>query len=121
MSPMPAGSRIHATAEELATIKYDAAGLVVAIAQDVETKAVLMVAWMNAETLKMTLEEGRMVYWSRSRQEQWRKGDTSGDRQLVREAYYDCDADALLFMVEQQGNGACHTGAYSCFFQRFGE
>ena len=121
MSPMPAGSRINATAEELATIKYDAAGLVVAIAQDVETKAVLMVAWMNAETLKMTLEEGRMVYWSRSRQEQWRKGDTSGDRQLVREAYYDCDADALLFMVEQQGNGACHTGAYSCFFQRFGE
>lgn len=121
MSPMPAGAQINATPEELAAVKYDAAGLVVAIAQDVETRAVLMVAWMNAETLKMTLEEGRMVYWSRSRQETWRKGDTSGDRQFVREAYYDCDADALLFLVEQEGNGACHTGEYSCFFRRFGE
>ena len=121
MSPMPAGAQITATPEELAAVKYDAAGLVVAIAQDVETKAVLMVAWMNAETRKMTLEEGRMVYWSRSRQETWRKGDTSGDHQVVCEAYYDCDADALLFLVEQKGNGACHTGAYSCFFRRFGE
>ena len=90
-----------------------------AIAQDVETTGqVLMMAWMNAETLKMTLDEGRMVYWSRSRQEVWRKGDTSGDGQFVREAYYDCDADMLLFMVEQEGKGACHTGAYSCFFRR---
>ena len=121
MSPMPTGAEIHATPQELAAIQYDAAGLVLAIAQDVATKAVLMVAWMNAETLKMTLEEGRMVYWSRSRQEIWRKGDTSGDRQFVREAYYDCDADALLFMIEQEGKGACHTGAYSCFFRRFGE
>ena len=104
-----------------AGVKYDASGLVAAIAQDVETKAVLMVAWMNAETLKPTLESGRMVYWSRSRQEVWRKGDTSGDRQFVREAYYDCDADVLLFLVEQEGKGACHTGAYSCFFRRFGE
>ena len=118
---MPTGARIQATPQELAAVKYDAAGLVLAIAQDFATKAVLMVAWMNAETLKMTLEEGRMVYWSRSRQETWRKGDTSGDRQFVREAYYDCDADALLFMVEQEGKGACHTGAYSCFFRRFGE
>lgn len=118
---MPTGARIQATPQELAAIKYDAAGLVPAIAQDIATKAVLMVAWMNAETLKMTLEEGRMVYWSRSRQETWRKGDTSGDRQFVREAYYDCDADALLFMVDQEGKGACHTGAYSCFFRRFGE
>jgi phosphoribosyl-AMP cyclohydrolase len=121
MSAMPTGATIHATPEELAAIRYDPAGLVLAIAQDVETKAVLMAAWMTAETLKMTLEEGRMVYWSRSRQETWRKGDTSGDRQFVREAYYDCDADALLFMVEQEGKGACHTGAYSCFFRRFGE
>jgi phosphoribosyl-AMP cyclohydrolase len=121
MSAMPTGARIHATPEELAAIRYNEAGLVLAIAQDVETKAVLMVAWMNAETLQMTLEEGRMVYWSRSRQQTWRKGDTSGDRQYVREAYYDCDADALLFMVEQEGKGACHTGAYSCFFRRFGE
>ena len=81
---------------------------------------VLMLAWMNAESLQMTLVEGRMVYWSRSRQELWRKGDTSGDRQFVREAYYDCDADALLFKVEQEGAGACHTGERTCFFRSFG-
>jgi phosphoribosyl-AMP cyclohydrolase len=121
MSPMPSGVRIDATPEQLSTVSYDASGLVAAIAQDVETKAVLMMAWMNAETLKATLETGRMVYWSRSRQQVWRKGDTSGDRQFVREAYYDCDGDVLLFMVEQEGKGACHTGAYSCFFRRFGE
>ena len=117
---MPSGVTIEATPEQLAAVKYDASGLVAAIAQDVETKQILMLAWMNAETLRMTLAEGRMVYWSRSRQEVWRKGDTSGDRQFVREAFYDCDADALLFLVEQEGNGACHTGAYSCFFRRFG-
>ena len=118
---MSSGVRIQATPEQLSAIKYDSSGLVAAIAQDVETKTVLMLAWMNAETLQSTLDSGRMVYWSRSRQEVWRKGDTSGDRQFVREAYYDCDADVLLFMVEQEGNGACHTGAYSCFFRRFGE
>lgn len=117
---MSTGVRIEATAEQLADVKFDAAGLIPVIAQDIATKSVLMVAWMNAETLRVTLDEGRMVYWSRSRQEIWRKGDTSGDRQFVREAYYDCDADVLLFMVEQEGNGACHTGAYSCFFRRFG-
>jgi len=118
---MPTGIRIDATSEQLAEIRFDSAGLIPAIAQDVATKDVLMVGWMNAETLRMTLEGGRMVYWSRSRQEVWRKGDTSGDRQFVREAYYDCDGDVLLFMVEQEGKGACHTGAYSCFFRRFGE
>jgi phosphoribosyl-AMP cyclohydrolase len=117
---MPTGVRIDATPEQLAGVTYDAAGLVPAIAQDVVTKDILMMAWMSAETLQMTLDEGRMVYWSRSRQEIWRKGDTSGDRQFVREAYYDCDADALLFLVEQEGNGACHTGEYSCFHRRFG-
>jgi phosphoribosyl-AMP cyclohydrolase len=121
MVAMPTGVRIDTTPEDLDVVKYDAAGLVPAIAQDAETKDVLMMAWMNATTLRMTLDEGRMVYWSRSRQEVWRKGDTSGDRQFVREAYYDCDADVLLFMVEQEGAGACHTGAYSCFFRRFGE
>jgi phosphoribosyl-AMP cyclohydrolase len=121
MSAMPTGEKIQATPEQLDAVTFNDAGLVVAIAQDVQTKAVLMVAWMNAESLRMTLEEGRMVYWSRSRQELWRKGDTSGDRQFVREAYYDCDADALLFVVEQEGKGACHTGNYSCFFRRFGE
>ena len=118
---MPSGVRIEPTPEQLSTVSYNDSGLVAAIAPDVETKAVLMMAWMNAETLKATLETGRMVYWSRSRQEVWRKGDTSGDRQFVREAYYDCDGDVLLFMVEQEGKGACHTGAYSCFFRRFGE
>jgi phosphoribosyl-AMP cyclohydrolase len=120
MAVMSTGVKIEATPGQLSSIKYDSAGLVAAIAQDADTKAILMLAWMNAETLQMTLDEGRMVYWSRSRQEVWRKGDTSGDRQFVREAYYDCDADTLLFLVEQEGKGACHTGAYSCFFRRFG-
>jgi phosphoribosyl-AMP cyclohydrolase/phosphoribosyl-ATP pyrophosphohydrolase/phosphoribosyl-AMP cyclohydrolase len=118
---MPTGVRIDATPEQLEAIKYNADGLVTAIAQDVKTKDVLMLAWMNAESLRMTLDEGRMVYWSRSRQELWRKGDTSGDRQFVQQAYYDCDADALLFLVEQEGAGACHTGARSCFYRSFGD
>ena len=117
---MPETTIIAATEEQLAGVKYNADGLVTAIAQDIENGEVLMLAWMNAESLKMTFEEGRMVYWSRSRQELWRKGDTSGDRQFVREAYYDCDADALLFKVEQEGGGACHTGERSCFFRSFG-
>lgn len=117
---MPTGVRIDATPEQLEAVKYNADGLVTAIAQDVDTKDVLMLAWMNAESLRMTLEEGRMVYWSRSRQELWRKGDTSGDRQFVREAFYDCDGDALLFLVEQEGKGACHTGERSCFYRSFG-
>ena len=117
---MPPATPISFSAEQLAAIRYDANGLVPAIAQDINTRAVLMLAWMNADTVRMTLEEGRMVYWSRSPQEVWRKGDTSGDRQFVREAYYDCDGDALLFLVEQEGRGACHTGEYSCFFRAFG-
>ena len=117
---MPEGITIDATDEQLAGIKYDDHGLVAAIAQDADNGDVLMLAWMNAESLQMTLTEGRMVYWSRSRQELWRKGDTSGDRQFVREAHYDCDADALLFKVEQEGAGACHTGARTCFFRSFG-
>jgi phosphoribosyl-AMP cyclohydrolase len=117
---MPTGVRIDATAEQLDGLEYNADGLVTAIAQDIETREVLMLAWMNAESLRMTLDEGRMVYWSRSRQELWRKGDTSGDRQFVREAYYDCDGDALLFLVEQEGKGACHTGARTCFHNPFG-
>ena len=111
---------IVASAEQLAAVKFNDDGLVPAIAQDLDG-TVLMLAWMNAETLRMTLAEGRMVYWSRSRQEIWRKGDTSGDHQVVHEAYYDCDADTLLFKVQQLGGGACHTGEYTCFFRRFGE
>jgi phosphoribosyl-AMP cyclohydrolase/phosphoribosyl-ATP pyrophosphohydrolase/phosphoribosyl-AMP cyclohydrolase len=120
MASMPDAVSIDATPEQLALVKYDANGLVPTIAQDVHTRSVLMMAWMNADTLRATLSEGRMVYWSRSRQEVWRKGDTSGDRQFVREAYYDCDGDTLLFLVEQEGKGACHTGEYSCFYRSFG-
>jgi phosphoribosyl-AMP cyclohydrolase/phosphoribosyl-ATP pyrophosphohydrolase/phosphoribosyl-AMP cyclohydrolase len=106
--------------DDLAQVRYNDDGLVAAIVQDVDTHAVLMMAWMNADTLRSSLEQGRTVFWSRSRQEVWRKGDTSGDRQFIREAYYDCDGDTLLFKVEQEGKGACHTGAYSCFFRAFG-
>ena len=117
---MPEATPIAVNADELALVTYDANGLVPAIVQDAETRAVLMMAWMNAETLRMSLEQGRTVFWSRSRQEVWRKGDTSGDRQFIREAYYDCDGDTLLFLVEQEGAGACHTGEYSCFYRPFG-
>lgn len=114
------GRIISATQEELEAVTYNSDGLVPAIAQCVDTGQILMMAWMNKESLGMTFAEGRMVYWSRSRQELWRKGDTSGDRQFVREAYYDCDGDTLLFVVEQEGKGACHTGERSCFYRSFG-
>ncbi len=109
-----------ASADELDAVRFDEHGLVPAIAQDVDG-TVLMMAWMTPETLRLTFAEGRMVYWSRSRQEVWRKGDTSGDTQEVREAFYDCDADVLLFKVVQHGRGACHTGDRSCFSRRFGQ
>jgi phosphoribosyl-AMP cyclohydrolase/phosphoribosyl-ATP pyrophosphohydrolase/phosphoribosyl-AMP cyclohydrolase len=120
MSDSPAVTPIPVREDDLAMVRYGDDGLVAAIVQDVETNAVLMMAWMNAETLRMSLEQGRTVFWSRSRQEVWRKGDTSGDRQFIRSASYDCDGDTLLFKVEQEGNGACHTGEYSCFFRDFG-
>ena len=116
----PATRPIVATDDELARIAYNADGLVPAIVQDATTREVLMMAWMTAETLALTLAEGRTVFWSRSRQEVWRKGDTSGEVQHVREAAYDCDGDTLLFLVDQQGGGACHTGNRSCFFRSFG-
>lgn len=111
---------ISVTDLELDGVVFDSSGLVPAIVQDVDSGEVLMMAWMNAETLRMSLEQGRTVFWSRSRQEVWRKGDTSGDRQFIRSAHYDCDGDALLFLVEQEGKGACHTGAYTCWFRTFG-
>ena len=117
---MPETITIEATDDQLAAVKYNSEGLVPAIAQDVENGDILMMAWMNEESLRMTLAEGRMVYWSRSRDELWRKGDTSGDRQFVREAFYDCDGDTLLFKVEQEGAGACHTGERTCFYRAFG-
>ena len=117
---MPTATPIDVTEEQLAAVRFDDAGLVAAVVQDVATRDVLMVAWMNADTLRQSLQEGRTVFWSRSRQEVWRKGDTSGDRQYIRQVSYDCDGDTLLFQVEQEGNGACHTGEYSCFFRTFG-
>jgi len=91
-------------------------GLIPAIAQDVSGR-VLMLGWMTRATLRETLDTNRMVYWSRSRQERWMKGETSGDIQIVKDVHYDCDGDVLLFTVEQQGKGACATGEYSCFYR----
>jgi phosphoribosyl-AMP cyclohydrolase len=105
---------------EIDAVAFDSAGLVGAIVQEAGSGQVLMFGWMNRESLERTLETGRTWFWSRSRQEYWCKGETSGNRQYVREAYYDCDMDVLLFVVEQEGRGACHTGERSCFFRAFG-
>jgi phosphoribosyl-AMP cyclohydrolase/phosphoribosyl-ATP pyrophosphohydrolase/phosphoribosyl-AMP cyclohydrolase len=118
---MPVVTPLEARVDDLAQIKYDADGLVPTIVQEHGTGRVLMMAWMNEATLQRTLDEGRTVFWSRSRQEEWRKGDTSGDRQFVREAFYDCDGDVLLLVVEQEGRGACHTGERTCFYRRLAE
>jgi phosphoribosyl-AMP cyclohydrolase len=118
--PSPAVTPVAATEAELAGVRYNADGLAAAIVQEQGTGEVLMLGWMNEAALRRTLETGRMWYWSRSRQEYWCKGETSGDRQYLREAFYDCDVDALLFVVEQEGRGACHTGERSCFFRAFG-
>ncbi|MFH1386502.1 MAG: phosphoribosyl-AMP cyclohydrolase [bacterium] len=99
-------------------IKFDANGLVPVIAQDYKDGAVLMLAYMNKESLQMTLDTKEMVYWSRSRKTLWHKGDTSGHIQKVKELYYDCDADAILAKIEQVGDCACHTGNRSCFFNK---
>lgn len=120
MSNEYVGRVIVPTADELNAVTFNADGLVPVIAQCADTGEILMMAWMNKESLSMTFAEGRMVYWSRSRQELWRKGDTSGDRQFVRDAYFDCDGDTLLFIVDQEGKGACHTGERTCFYRSFG-
>jgi phosphoribosyl-AMP cyclohydrolase len=116
----PTVTPLRADESALAAVRYDERGLVPAIVQEAGTGAVLMLAWMNEATLRRTLAEGRTVFWSRSRQEEWAKGDTSGDRQWVRDAFYDCDGDVLLFVVEQEGRGACHTGEHTCFSRRLG-
>jgi phosphoribosyl-AMP cyclohydrolase/phosphoribosyl-ATP pyrophosphohydrolase/phosphoribosyl-AMP cyclohydrolase len=118
---VPATTPIAARDADLANVKYNADGLVPAVIQEQGTGDVLMLAWMNDEALRKTLETGRTWFWSRSRQEYWCKGETSGDRQFVRAAYYDCDGDTLLFVVEQEGKGACHTGERTCFFRAFGD
>ncbi len=100
--------------------KFDDHGLIAAMAIDVHTREPLMLAWMNAESLRMTLELGEAVYWSRSRKEIWHKGATSGQIQKIIEMRTDCDQDALVLFVEQAGGGACHTGRNSCFYRSVG-
>ncbi len=99
-------------------VKWNDDGLVPAVAQDVGDGKILMVAWMNREALQLTAEHGKAVYWSRSRQKLWRKGEESGHQQLVSEIRLDCDNDVIVLQVVQQGGIACHTGRRSCFFQR---
>lgn len=93
-------------------------GLIAAVAQDAETKEILMLAWMNREALDKTLETGEAYYWSRSRGELWHKGATSGAIQKVHEIRIDCDQDAIILLITQTGGGACHTGRASCFYRR---
>lgn len=104
-------------AEWLEEIDWNADGLIPAVAQDAESGDVLMLAWMNRESLTRTLEEGVAVYWSRSRRRLWKKGEQSGHLQRVAEIRLDCDGDTLLLKVEQKGGIACHTGRRSCFYQ----
>ena len=104
---------------DIDTIKFDEKGLLPVITQDIKTGDILMFAWMNKESLKLTLKTGIMTYWSRSRQMLWVKGKTSGNLQMVREGFVDCDADCLLFKVEQKGKkAACHNGYRSCFYRK---
>ena len=100
-------------------VTYDDDGLVTAIAQDAATGDILMLAYMNEDTLRQTLKTQQMTYWSRSRQEVWVKGQSSGNTQEVKEVRLDCDGDALLFKIDQKGGAACHTGHRSCFYREY--
>ncbi len=102
-------------------VKWDANGLVPAIAQEALTGKVLMVAWMNRAALEQTVAGGEAVYWSRSRRKLWHKGEESGHVQKVRELRLDCDEDVILLSVEQVGGIACHTGRHNCFFQKYAD
>lgn len=104
--------------EFIKEIKFDERGLVPVIIQECQTGEVLMMAYMTAEAIRQTLERGETVFWSRSRQTLWHKGDTSGNVQKVKEIRLDCDNDCLLIKVEQVGGAACHTGYCSCFYRR---
>lgn len=105
------------TPDWLDAIRWTEEGLVPAIAQDADTGDILMMAWMNRESLRLTAEEGHAVYWSRSRGKLWRKGETSGHQQVIRDIRLDCDEDVILLKVEQKGGIACHTGRRSCFYR----
>ena len=98
-------------------IKWNSDGLVPAIAQDAASRCVLMVVWMNEQSLQLTVTENRAVYWSRSRQKIWRKGEESGHTQIIKELRLDCDGDVIVMQVEQLGGIACHTGRTSCFYR----
>lgn len=104
-------------ADAFAEMTFGPDGLVPAVVQDASDGTVLMLAYMDREALTRTLESGRTWFWSRSRSEYWCKGETSGNRQFVREVRYDCDGDTLLVLVDQEGSGACHTGERSCFYR----
>ena len=106
------------TSSYLDTICWNEQGLVPTIAQDYLSGKVLMVAWMNRQALELSVAENRAIYWSRSRQKIWRKGEESGHIQIIRDIHLDCDNDVLLLSVEQKGGIACHTGRESCFFQQ---
>ncbi|HHW19809.1 phosphoribosyl-AMP cyclohydrolase [Thermodesulfovibrio thiophilus] len=102
----------------LPDLKFDDKGLIPVVVQEIDTKEVLMVAYMDEVALKKTVETGYTHFWSRSRKTYWKKGETSGNVQEVKEIYYDCDADTLLIMVKQHGSGACHTGHRTCFYRK---
>ncbi len=105
--------------KDISALHFDEKGLIPAIVQEQESKEVLMMAWMDKTALLRTLETGRSWFYSRSRQQYWCKGETSGNRQWVRQVSYDCDGDVLLLSVIQEGAGACHTGEKSCFYRFF--
>ncbi|MFN5595252.1 MAG: phosphoribosyl-AMP cyclohydrolase [Aphanizomenon sp.] len=104
------------TTEMIENLKFNEQGLIPAIAQDYYDGTVLMMAWMNAESIVKTLATGEVHYWSRSRSQLWHKGATSGHIQKLKELFYDCDGDTILVKIDQVGDQACHTGARSCFF-----
>lgn len=119
MESKPLGTRLPAS-DLLAQLRWNDQGLIAVIAQDVHSNEVLMMAWMNAQALEITLREGRVCYWSRSRKTLWRKGETSGHQQRLRALRVDCDGDAILCLVEQTGP-ACHTGRPNCFYWQIKE
>ncbi len=111
-----AGEEVRSFSLEDVALKFDASGLIPAVVQQFDTGEVLMVAWMNAESFRLTLETGTTWFWSRSRQERWNKGATSGNMQQVKRVLVDCDADTLVVEVDSPGP-ACHTGHRSCFYR----
>ena len=117
MSADPKIETIQITKDNLDQLKFNSEGLIPAIAQDVKSNEVLMMAWMNIDSLRDTLKTGKASYWSRSRKTYWVKGETSGHFQYVKEIYYDCDCDVLLMKVDQVGE-ACHTNKRSCFYRK---